>query len=110
MGKVVARCRVLREIWRNFGGIVDSPLLTNDFAWYMYIIRRWRRTSKEESRWIRPDKTGSELLIVPVFDLREYNGLIELPPVEFFSFFLFWALLDTLVNDNWIIVLDKLYI
>lgn len=69
-----------------------------------------RRPSKEESRWIRPDKTGSELLIVPVFDLREYNGLIELPPVEFFSFFLFWALFDTLVNDNWIIVLDKLYI
>lgn len=27
--------------------IVDSPLLTNDFAWYMYIIRRWRR--KEEA-------------------------------------------------------------
>lgn len=47
MGKVVARCRVLREIWRNFGGIVDSPLLTNDFAWYMYIIRRSRR--KEEA-------------------------------------------------------------
>lgn len=65
----------------------------------VYIYKEEGESSfEEESRWIRlGDKTGSELLIVPVFDLRSYNGLIELPPVALSSPFFFS---NTLVDDN----------
>lgn len=64
---------------------------------YIYIRRKEDPPSRRKADGSLGDKTGSELLIVPVFDLRSYNGLIELPPVALSSPFFFS---NTLVDDN----------
>lgn len=63
---------------------------------YIYIRRKEDPPSRRKADGSLGDKTGSELLIVPVFDLRSYNGLIELPPVALSSPFFS----NTLVDDN----------
>lgn len=89
--------RNLRNLVEHPGSSVDSRLVTNDFASigvYIYIIRL--RGGKRRDGC--PDKTGSELLIVPVFDLRSYNGLIEFPLAEEASFFFFFPFFSNLLD------------